>query len=100
MGAIDPLMSAEVVLEPQAAQADTDSYEKLKDFFRSKGFTVGPESPLSFSISAPRSAFHRLFGDVGTGEQQLSLKGVRVKLRNLVRGVYFTKPPDFGPTSY
>ncbi|MGH2820100.1 MAG: hypothetical protein ACRDJ5_05565 [Actinomycetota bacterium] len=103
----DPELSAIVILE-----ASGDPAEAL-DFFRAEGFEVAEAFGTTFSISAPRSGFERLFGEPievrASGERVMSARTSRGEELDATRlpkhvsrslqAVTFTRPPDFGPTA-
>lgn len=84
--------------------------------FREAGFEVGNMVGNSFSITAPKSTFEKLFkiklqaedrGDVklagakGASEgYELPLKALPEDLSQFVAAVTFSPPPDFGPSNY
>jgi hypothetical protein len=84
--------------------------------FSEAGFEVGNMVGNSFSITAPKSTFEKLFkiklqaedrGDVkvaaakgATEGYELPVKALPQKLSQFVSAVTFSPPPDFGPSSY
>jgi hypothetical protein len=91
------LLSAQVVLKPEAAAAP----QEVLDAFRQAGLTVGPLVANNFSIVAPAAAFRSYFGvDLATarrGGLELPVDVLPAPIRDKVQAVLFTKLPDFGP---
>jgi hypothetical protein len=76
--------------------------EPVRRWFASRGFVVGPQVGISFSIEAPRPHLTEHFQDYaeaeGTGAE-LSLDTLPGELRPAVSAVVSEAPPDFGPTN-
>jgi hypothetical protein len=92
-------VSAQVVIKADKSAG----YAAAREEFMRAGFTVGPLVGVSFSIAGPRDLFERYF-DVRIsrpGERDsLPVDRLPAKLREAVKSILFTRPPDFGPTSY
>lgn|ERR1700752_3816985 len=84
--------------------------------FEAAGFEVGPVVGNSFSITASKSTFEKVFKvklkeekEKGVtahleksdeGSYELPTSKLSADLRREVAAVTFTPPPDFGPTNY
>ncbi len=83
-------------------------------FFTQSGFDVGPVVGDSFSITGPRSLFERTFGEpleaerrgratsyrTARGTAELGLEQVPEPVAGHIEAITFSRPPDFGPTSF
>ncbi len=74
---------------------------ELMEFFRSRGFEVGPFVGISFSITAPESTFRSVFdADLPTGARgdlEFDVGSLPADVRRHLQAVSFSEPPDFGP---
>jgi len=93
-----------------------DTVAKALAGFQRAGFEVGNMVGNSFSITAPKSVFEKLFkiklqaderGGVKTratkaapSDYELPVKALPQDLSQHVAAVTFSPPPDFGPSSY
>lgn len=123
-------MSAQVILKPagrgpagapitannlREALPSAEAVERAAHAFAVAGFEVGPLVGISFSITAPRTTFEKVFGmkfrrnkqsgDVrpaphGASEYELPLSKLHKDVATLIETVTLTPPPDFGPTNY
>jgi len=104
-----PLLSAQVV--PSEGHLDV---QELQNALGAAGFSTGLYFAGSFSITAHPELFMRYFGvrqsQLHPGDQrslaipdhsglELSLNALAPELRAKIKGVLFTKPPDFGPSN-
>lgn len=83
-------------------------------FFAASGFEVGPVVAGSFSITGRRSLFETAFGEpleeerrgggrsyrTARGTLELDLARLPEHVARQVEAVAFSRPPDFGPTSF
>jgi hypothetical protein len=98
----DPLLSAQVVLQPGPTTVST----RVRDELSRAGFDIGPLVGGSFSISGPRQLFDRYFGLTLEGvrspavPEALPLERLPADVKGAVRSILFTRPPDFGPTNW
>src|SRR5712671_4532739 len=105
---VSDLLSAQVLLEPQAVATP----QEVLDAFRQAGFTAGPLVGNNFSIVAPVATFRSYFRvDLATAPRggvsvlgpevgsalDLSVDVLPAAIRDKVQAVVFTKRPDFGP---
>lgn len=113
MPEVDPVVSATVLLRPEGrgepgARAGRGA---ASSFFTAAGFEVGPRVAGSFAITGPRSLFERTFGETleddshgslrtGAGSRELALTRVPDRVAQQLEAVAFSRPPDFGPTSF
>ena len=99
-------LSAQVVIDPRDPSATG-----VRDAFTKAGFEVGPLVGNSFSIAATKGSFETYFGTkiVPPGKslglavketETLPTDPLPESLRKSVKMILFTRPPDFGPTSY
>jgi hypothetical protein len=78
---------------------DAATLSRVTSYFAGLGFEIGAAVATSFSITAPASTFHRVFGTAKhTGD--LPLGSLESDIASLIEAVTFPRPPDFGPTSY
>jgi hypothetical protein len=115
----DDTISAQVILRPRGAKSSADipaitsenvhqytpareTVEKVVSNFASHGFDVGTVVGTSFSITAPKSTFERVFATkLGRRKSlQLPLQSIASDVAKEIEEVTFTEPPDFGPASY
>ena len=117
----EPTLSAQVLLKPESGreltgesaittetlgqyQPSPEAAERVRKRYARAGFEVGPLVGISFSITAPASAFEKVFKtrirEAGKGDLELPKKALPRELAEDVAAVTFTPPPDFGPTSY
>jgi hypothetical protein len=114
----DAPVSAQVILRPRGGAAVTaasmtaanirsilpepEKVENVSRWFAEKGFDVGAAYGTSFSITAPKSTFERVFKtELATRDSlALPLEPLSNDVAEEVEEVTFTPPPDFGPTSY
>ena len=114
----DPLISAQVILRPRGKDSsrgltitsaniaelapDAGTAQTIARHFRENGFQLGDIVGTSFSITAPASAFERMFGTRMDKRRELTLplKSIDPKVAGEIEEVTFTPPPDFGPKSY
>jgi hypothetical protein len=99
------LASAQVILKPSA-----ELIERVLERFEALGFECGPVIAGSFSITAPAEEFehafsvqleqHQRFFTLLHGALEFPLECLPKELDLEVEAVVFTKPPDFGPTSF
>jgi hypothetical protein len=63
------------------------------------GLEIGPVVGSSFSITAPRSTFDRVFGTHLTDAlpEELPLGRLPATVRSTIEAITFSPPPDFGP---
>jgi hypothetical protein len=110
-----PLAGDEAITAETVAEflPDPASAERVRTYFRDRGFDVGPLVAASFSISGPRSRFEETFGvgpalaqaervalgQGGGDATELALESLPPEVAGAVEAVTFTRPPDFGPTS-
>ena len=126
------MLSAQVVLRPASGKrvsgkdaitaANVAEYlpapaaaEAARRAFAGLGFQEGNVAGNSFSITAPKKTFEKVFhtklregdrGEVtveskrGAGGHELPLSSLPESVRRHVEAVTFTPPPDFGPTDY
>jgi hypothetical protein len=94
-------------------QPDPEAARHAADFFRARGFDVGPVVGLSFAITGPGSLFEATFGAqpaivdaartlegvAPTSASELDLSALPTELRSHIEAVAFPRPPDFGPRS-
>lgn len=108
---VGPITAANVgTLAPDPASVD-----RIARFFRDAGFEVGPAVGSSLSISGPVSLFETVLGHrPKTGLQgrtvrsatassaalELPLERLPPGLAAAIDAVTFSRPPDFGPTSF
>lgn len=88
------------------------SITEARHAFEAAGFEVGQAVGNSFSITAPKSTFEKVFKvklkeekekGVTTsdeGSYEVPISKLPEDLRREVTAVTFTPPPDFGPTNY
>jgi hypothetical protein len=121
-----PLLSAQVVLKPQSgpsladATPTTENIELLlpdikgaavaRAKFKELGFEVGELVANSFSITATRNTFERVFHtQLHRSENRFTLKDNSLEfpleklpenLGQRINAVTFSTPPDFGPNSF
>lgn len=88
-----------------------DVVQRVRQALAEAGFEVGPAVGISFSISAEASRFERYFATplrhhagstrwfAGDDDERLELprEALPAEIREAVRTVAFTPPPDFGP---
>ena len=109
----DMLISAQVVLYPQDRISEMEA-QQCERFFREEGFELGNRFADSFAITASVAKFERIFGchivsdeygvhcDSGADpiDYELPLAQLYVELRDYIKVVTFTAPPDFGPDNF
>ena len=94
----------------------SSSITEARSAFEAAGFEVGQVVGNSFSITAPKSTFEKVFKvklkeekEKGVtahleksdeGSYELPTSKLSEALRGQVAAVTFTPPPDFGPTNY
>jgi hypothetical protein len=114
----DAPVSAQVILRPKGGIAlnaasvtaanireilpEPEKVENVSRWFANKGFDVGAAYGTSFSITAPKSTFERVFETELDKHDSLALplEPLSNDVAEEVEEVTFTPPPDFGPTSY
>jgi hypothetical protein len=97
---------------PTSAQVVIDSSSLhlapwIMEQFAGSGFEVGPLVGVSFSITAPAERFEEFFqlhaerqAPRASLPDELPVSALPPALQEHVDSVLFTRPPDFGPTSY
>jgi hypothetical protein len=93
----------------------TEAVDRAKRTFMDAGFDVGILVGNSFSISAPISTFEKVFqtqlhsqerggievvGGSTSGQYELPLTSLPKPVTDIVEAIFFTPPPDFGPTNF
>jgi hypothetical protein len=115
----DEITSAQVILRPRGLKSSAEAgpvtsanvhqytptaetLQKVSSWFASKGFEVGPAVGTSFSISASKAEFERVFKTKLARRKSLKLplEPIPQDVAGEIEEVTFTPPPDFGPTSY
>src|SRR5262249_47749482 len=98
-----PQIAAQVVLTPSSLL----SADWVVGQFAIAGFQTGPVVGISFSIGGSVEQFEQFFKirSERTGPQpfatdELPLDALPPAVRQHVQAVLFTRPPDFGPTSF
>src|SRR5262249_4090540 len=87
-------ISAQVVVSPENASL-------VRDEFARAGFTPGPAIGTSFSIEGPTRLFNEYFHtQIGHPSGDVPLDKLPSQLRQRIKSVLFTPPPDFGPTNF
>jgi len=110
----DTPISAQVILRPRGTASsrgltitaetiadyapDAETAQRIARYFADKGFDVGGVVGTSFSIAGPSTLFQEVFG--GRRDRSLVLDKLDPSIAAAIEEVTFTKPPDFGPTSY
>lgn len=95
----------------EAFSPPPDAYISVSEFFKSMDFEVGPLVGLSFSITAPSSAFKSLFktelvkspeGGIQSreGGPEIEPDSLPSNIRRLIQTITFDEPPDFGPKEF
>jgi hypothetical protein len=95
------LLSAQVVVKNTAKH----DIGRVMEAFKNAGYSVGPAVANNFSITGSRSLFQPKSTKAAQGHdaeleknsEAFVLGSVHPSVRNLVEGVVFPKPPDFGP---
>ena len=95
------LLSAQVVVKNTAKH----EIGRVMEAFKNAGYSVGPAVANNFSITGSPSLFqpksmqatHGNDAELEKKTEAFVLGSVHPSVRNLVEGVVFPKPPDFGP---
>ena len=114
----DPVASATVLLrrlrggDPRegGSESPRGATEAVR-FFAAVGFEVGPYVAGTFSVTGRRSLFERTFDErlraeesgghrTAGGSLELDLAALPANVARDIEAVAFSRPPDFGPSSF
>jgi hypothetical protein len=114
----DPTVSATVLLRrlrggdrPSGGSESPRGAGEAIRFFTAVGFEVGPYVAGTFSITGRRSLFERTFDErlrqeeagghrTARGSLELDLQALPEDVARDIEAVAFSRPPDFGPSSF